>query len=223
MLNNKILLKITTDSSGRPNIPGSTIKGVLSKNFLALSGSSQLTSELFGTTRGTAFISKVSTMPAKVIGECKLKRFKIERAWLPRAGRRNSVKYYFTRKTETDQYGIIEALPVETRLSFRLVGTNLEDFEIGGILMSLGLNHNNQNLSSTIIKMGWGKPQGFGQIKLEKNDIELLEMKMKGLHIEKVSRKNDIPNFIDSFKNKIKAIFPDRNVEKIYKDLFSWR
>jgi len=165
----KPVLKFIRDGTGAPVIPGSSVKGVVSTNFLLLSGSSIMTSELFGTTMGQPLISKVFFEDMKPIGEPELILRNISRSWPPKRPRqweitRKQMKVYTSRAQSTDPYGLAECIPHGSTLTSKLSGINLRDFEVGGLLMSFGLYPTNEVVEAGCLRVGYGKPQGFGQV-----------------------------------------------------------
>ena len=123
---------------GKLTVPGSSFKGVVSTNFLALSGSIEATSNLFGATRKQAVISKVFFSDLVPVGDVEPVDVEIQRQWLPRRSRRNHVKVYVKKAPKTQKAGYIECIPKGTILTGEITGYNLKPFEVGGILASLG-------------------------------------------------------------------------------------
>lgn len=163
---------------GKLTIPGSSFKGVVSTNFLVLSGSGKETSNLFGATRKQAVISKVFFSDLLPVEDVKPIEVEVQRQWSPRRSRRDHVKVYVKKAPKTQKAGYIECIPKDTVLAGEITGYNLKPFEVGGILASLsyGFEH-------AYFKMGYGKPQGFGQMRLL--DVDVYEMVMEGFTFRK--------------------------------------
>ncbi|MHA1339631.1 MAG: RAMP superfamily CRISPR-associated protein [Promethearchaeota archaeon] len=223
ILNDKLLYKIIRNSKGEPYLPGSSLKGVVSQNYLALVGEGYKVSELFGTTyRRSEAISKVFFYPVQIKGSANIKNYKIERAWTPKRSRYNSVKYYFRRKPSSPKIGFIEAIPENTLLKTKIVGCPLEIHEIGGLLLSLGINvHNQSSYISSNLKIGYGKPQAYGQIKVE--NVTINKINMHYLKIQKVTLKDeDLIKYIIEFKKFVNQL-NSRNIDQIFNNLFSFQ
>lgn len=174
-----IVLETASNPSGDLIIPGSTLKGVVSSNFLALTGSIERTSEIFGTaesgkerkgkiTVGPA-ISRVFFSDAVARKGTKRTMREIYRSWKPTRRRKRHVKTYIGLAPKTTKYGLAESIPPQASLSTALIGINLCDDEIGGLLMSLGMSINARN-ETAILRIGWGKPQGMGQVRLKADE-----------------------------------------------------
>lgn len=205
------VLKALRNRVGTPYIPGSTLKGVVSTNYLALSGSIEEVSECFGTsqTRSDSYgplISKLFFSDA--VPETKVKPvFKeVQRAWKPRIPKPKHVKMYVSKAPQTTLYGDMECIPKRTRLKTSIVGINLRDYELGGVLMALGLTSVDDKIEAKPLKVGYGKPQGFGRIQvdpdqsiLDKRKIVLLTL--KSIEANKLSSPS-CAKLIKAFVNK---------------------
>ncbi|MDK2795319.1 MAG: hypothetical protein PWQ22_660 [Archaeoglobaceae archaeon] len=178
------------DSNGFPVIPASSFKGAVSTNFLALSGDSKLTSNLFG---APGYLSKVffhdikASNPKTVFKE-------VLRLWQPNIRKQNHVKFYIRRALKTKFFGIAECIPRDTILSAKIVGHNLNDVEMGGILCSLGYG-----FEDATFKIGYAKPQGFGQMIL--NDLKIYRYNFNGFKLEKIEEERDA--FVEKFREHV--------------------
>ncbi|MHA1250299.1 MAG: RAMP superfamily CRISPR-associated protein [Candidatus Helarchaeota archaeon] len=221
---NNLILKIY-NYNGIPRIPGSSFKGFVSTFFLGLSANPILTAELFGTTKKDAVISKTFFNDLLIDDKNLTKRsqlVKVDRMFRPKERRRNHLKFYVGRAKKTSFHGMMETIPIDTILSTNIVGINLKDFEIGGILMSCGLFLNSQNmLDSKIFKIGYAKPQCFGKIKLEPNKIKIFKYSLNILDLNK-TQVNNISYFLDQFSKKINSTLKRDSVfdrfNKLFKD-----
>ena len=180
--NNEILLLPLENSTHNAIIPGSSIKGSVASNFLALSGSSERTSNLFGTDRkprrqskrhkrdaiGPA-ISKVFFSDAVPKEPIELEYHEIDESWLPTRRKPRHVKVYTDKKESGKHYGYIKCVPRDCKLKTIITGANLTHFEIGGLLMAIGLVPED-DAQSGIFRLGYAKPQGFGLIRVEKKE-----------------------------------------------------
>jgi len=219
-----IMVQYLNNKDGKPTIPGSTFKGLTSTNYLALTGSIELTCELFGSDRHPA-ISKVFFEDVVPLENVETKLVKVKRAWMPKISVQRSVKVYTSRAPPTADYGLMQCIPEGTVLSTTIRGVALRDFELGGLLMSLGLNIKNDEVTTGVIKLGYGKPQGFGQIKLSPEKSKLLLVELKGLtgapklqgSLEKAET---VANYIKKFLEEIKKREPQRNADQIYQKIF---
>jgi len=173
----KPVLKFVRDGNGAPVIPGSSVKGVVSTNFLLLSGSSMMTSELFGTARGQPLISKVFFDDMRPIEKTELVRKVVKRAWFPKRSKRGHVKVYTAKAPPTAFFGFAECIPQGSTFATRVTGIDLRNFEVGGLIMSLGLYPTNEGVEAGIIRVGYGKPQGLGQLETipEKSTFSVTE------------------------------------------------
>jgi len=198
---------------GKLTIPGSSFKGVVSTNFLALSGSIEATSNLFGATRKQAVISKVFFSDLTPIEDVKPVEVEIQRQWLPRRSRRNHVKVYVKKAPKTQKAGYMECIPKGTILTGEIAGHNLKPFEVGGILASLGYDFEHVRF-----KIGYGKPQGFGQMGLL--DVDIYEIVMDGFTFRKQKlseeEKKHFREHFEEFCQKRK-----RNIAEIAEKVFA--
>ncbi|MHA1208627.1 MAG: RAMP superfamily CRISPR-associated protein [Candidatus Freyarchaeota archaeon] len=219
-----VMLQYLNNTEGEPIIPGSSLKGVISTNYLALTGSSELTSELFGSDRHPA-ISKVFFEDVELLQPVKLKRMKIKRAWKPTHKISRSVKVYTSKASLTQDYGYMQCIPRGTFLFTTIRGIGLRDYEVGGLLMSLGLHVEDNRVNTKMLKIGYGKPQGFGQIKVNPENSKLVTVEFAGLTANKkqkgaLSQPETIGNYLNSFREEIRRREPNRDLDKISEKLF---
>jgi len=218
-----LLLKIQLREDGMPIIPASSFKGVTSINFLMLSGNATLTSDLFGTTRGRwAVTSKVFFNPLIPLKK-EIQQVKIQREWKPRRRKRNHVKYYYKRMPPNPKLGEMEVIPSKITLSTEIVGFNLKPYELGGILMSVGLDYQGTQPRVHPIKLGYGKPQGFGQVRLINNALKLKILQNEILQFKPLANIPTPHEFITEFKTYIKKTDPNRRITDVFNKIFSWR
>lgn len=222
-----VMVQYLNNKDNKPTIPGSTFKGLASTNYLALSGSIDLTSELFGSDRNPA-ISKVFFEDVVPLEDVKMKLVKVKRAWMPRRRVQKSVKVYTSKAPPTADYGLMQCIPKDTLLSTTIRGVGLRDFEVGGLLMSLGLNIQNNGVNAGVIKLGYGKPQGFGQLKLvpEKSRILSLDLKrLTGLanaikSQESLSEAKIVDKYTKKFIDEVKKKDSKRDLGQIFQKIF---
>jgi len=192
----EILLQHYKNSEGTPVIPGSSFKGAVSTNFLALSDDSTLTANLFGATREKAVISKLFFSDLIPEGEVKLKKVEVLRQWSPQRIMKNKnryVKFYTGRAPKTERYGLMECIPAGTVLGGKICGYNLKEIELGGLLISLGYG-----IQNAVFKIGYAKPQGFGQLQLI--DVGLSDIEFDGRSF--IERKREPDEFAEKFRQK---------------------
>jgi CRISPR/Cas system CSM-associated protein Csm3 (group 7 of RAMP superfamily) len=189
----EILLQHYKNSEGTPVIPGSSLKGAVSTNFLALSDDSTLTANLFGATREKAVISKLFFSDLIPEGEVKLKKVEVLRQWNPNRIMKKHVKFYTGRAPKTERYGLMECIPAGTVLGGKICGYNLRELELGGLLISLGYG-----IQNAVFKIGYAKPQGFGQLQLI--DVGLSEIEFDGRSF--IERKREPDEFAEKFRQK---------------------
>ncbi|MGQ9720796.1 MAG: RAMP superfamily CRISPR-associated protein [Candidatus Jordarchaeum sp.] len=222
-----IMIQYLNNKDGKPTIPGSTFKGLASTNYMALTGSIDLTSELFGSDRNPA-ISKAFFEDVVPIEDGKMKLVKVKRAWMPRRRVQRSIKFYISQAPPTTAYGLMQCIPKATLLSTTIRGVSLKDFEVGGLLMSLGLNLQNNEVNAGVIKLGYGKPQGFGQLKLvpEKSRILSLDLeRLTGLAnaIKSKGSLNEaeiVGKYIKKFIEEVKKRDSKRDLGQIFQKIF---
>ena len=202
----EILMKHYRDSKGFPAIPGSSFKGAVSTNFLALTGNAEMTSNLFGATRVRAVISKLFFSELKP-DKKDLKEVEALRQWAPRIRKQRHIKFYVARAPNTAKYGLIECIPAGSILEGQISGYNLNELELGGLLVSLGYG-----IENATFKIGYGKPQGFGQ-------LELIDVKVSELKFEDFAFK-EIPRKPEEFAEKFKKKFEER-IERYAKIIFA--
>ena len=205
----EVVLKHYRNGFGRLVIPGSSFKGAISTNFLALSGSMEDTSNLFGATKRIAIISKVLFSDLTPDSD-KVVEKDVLRQWSPRKGKRNCVKFYTGRAPKTEYYGKLECLPEGSRLDGEVVGYNLKPYEVGGLLASAGYGFEG------VFKIGYGKPQGFGQMKLEKASVKLV--KIRGFKIKE--QKFEAEN-LDEFLHAFEERYSKRKIREIARKVFA--
>ena len=200
-------------------IPGSSLKGVVSKNYLALSGSAAHTSELFGTTargrrgKGAArgpCMAKIFFTDAVPTQSIEPIYVQVERPWTPRQGRPRHIKVYSGERQPTVPYGEIECIPSNTPFRTQVFGIETTDFEVGGILAALGLKVMGETTKSKPIKIGYGKSQGLGQLEVDLDHSEIRYLSISGfvLREEMKSKLNspDASKFIQSFIKECQKI-----------------
>ncbi|MEM3586495.1 MAG: RAMP superfamily CRISPR-associated protein [Candidatus Jordarchaeaceae archaeon] len=222
-----VMVQYLNNKDGKPTIPGSTLKGLTSTNYLALTGSIDLTSELFGSDRNPA-ISKVFFEDAVPLQDVEMKLVKVKRAWNLKRGVQRSVKVYISKASPKEDYGLMQCIPKGTLLSTTIRGVGLRDFEVGGLLMSLGLKIQNNAVNTGVIKLGYGKPQGFGQLKLvpEKSRILSLDLKrLTGLANTikpqgSLSEAKFVDKYIKNFVGEVKVREPERDLAQIFQKIF---
>lgn len=202
----EILLLHYKNSEGIPVIPGSSFKGAISTNFLALSGYAEITANLFGATRTKAVISKVFFSDLKP-EKAELREVEVLRQWKPEKRRSGYVKFYTRKAPPTSRYGLIECIPAGIMLRGKVIGYNLKPEELGGLIMAMGFG-----IENAILKLGYAKPQGFGQVipvelKLQELSFDGFEFKRKDLNSK---------DYIEVFRQK----FGDR-VKKFSKVIFA--
>ncbi|MEM2865487.1 MAG: RAMP superfamily CRISPR-associated protein [Candidatus Bathyarchaeia archaeon] len=191
------ILEALRDSSGMPYIPGSTLKGVMSTNYLALSGSIEEVSECFGTSQARSncygpLVSKLFFSNAVPESEVKPIYREVRMAWQPNIRRSRHVKIYTSKAPQTAPYGKMECIPRGTRLKTSIVGINLRDYELGGILMALGLAYVGGKVEARPLKVGYGKPQGFGSLQVDPDrstldEREIALLTLRGVETSKLS------------------------------------
>ncbi|MEQ9715153.1 MAG: RAMP superfamily CRISPR-associated protein [Candidatus Asgardarchaeum sp.] len=224
---NKVLFKHIRDARGYLFLPASSIKGVVSTNFLAICGSAELTSEVFGTTADKATISKVYFYNIYPQGRNLLEIVEIEKLWSPKPPKNNVVKIYISKAPETDIAGKIETLKVGTIFQFKLFGINLSEIELGTLLLSLGYNPSSKNRK--FLKIGYAKPKAFGLLQPldETLVIEKLEITEKFEVQHKILERKKILEIISNTKKHInnelsKLGFKD-TVDNRFNIVFGWK
>lgn len=190
----EIILLHYKNSQGLPVVPASSFKGAISTNFLALTGNAEMTANLFGATRKSALISKVFFSDLKTERK-ELKEVEILRQWEPHTKRGKHVKFYIRKMPKTAKYGFMECIPAGSILRGKVIGYNLNDLELGGLIMAMGFG-----LENAILKMGYGKPQGFGQM----IPLEMKVFKIALDHFELRKTEVDPKTYIENFRAKFK-------------------
>jgi hypothetical protein len=196
---------------GKLTIPGSSFKGAVSTNFLALSGSIEDTSNLFGATKKQAVISKVFFSDLAPVEDVDSVEVEVQRQWLPRRSRRNCIKVYIRKAPKTQKAGYIECIPNNTILTGEVVGYNLKPFEVGGILASLSYG-----FKGARFKIGYGKPQGFGQMELVSVDVHRVMVDGFTLEDQRLNE-GEKEVFLNHFEEHCK----DRNIFEIARKIFA--
>jgi len=202
----EILMQHYRDSQGLPVVPGSSFKGAVSNNFLALTGDAEMTGNLFGAVKDRAVISKVFFSDLKP-NRTELKEAEVLRQWTPKNRKPGHVKFYIRKMPETNRYGLLECIPSGTILRGQISGYNLKDLELGALIFSLGYG-----VKNAVFKIGYGKPQGFGQLEL--TEIKISEMKFDGFAFKEVSRRPE--EFAEKFKKEFGA-----RIERYAKIIFA--
>lgn len=215
-----LLLINYRNGEGIPCVPGSSLKGAVSTNYLTLTGSINSTSELFGaTTKELSVMSKIFFSDLVPINMPKMIQIPIQRGWEGK-GRQKHVKIYVSKAPSTSQYGFAECIPKETLLATRIQGIELKDYEVGGLLTSMGLKFEKDKFTTSPMKIGYGKPQGLGQIQLSLKESKLSLINFKLLkNIETLDLENaNIGSYIKAFYDKFKDRKPA--ISSIYEKLF---
>ena len=199
------------NGSGKLVIPGSSFKGAVSTNFLALSGSIEATSNLFGATRKQAVISKVFFSDLVPVEDVQPVEVEVQRQWSPKRAKRDHVKVYVKKAPRTQKAGYMECIPRGTILTGEIAGYNLKRFEVGGILASLGYG-----FERVRFKIGYGKPQGFGQMELLDVDVHEVVMDCLTFRKQKLDE-GEKENFVASFEEYCRK----RNITEIAEKVFA--
>lgn len=203
----EILMLHYRNSRNIPVIPGSSFKGAVSTNFLGLCGDAEVVSNLFGATRRRAVISK-TFFSDLVPDREEVVRREVNRQWEPRRKRRGHIKFYTGKASKTARYGLLECLPPGTRFRSRVYGYNLKGFELGGLLMSMGFG-----VENAVFKIGYAKPQGFGQIKP-------VNVRVCRIYYDDdfsiVKEESDVEEFIAEFRDRYRE-----RIEKYAKIIFA--
>ncbi|MHA1309977.1 MAG: RAMP superfamily CRISPR-associated protein [Candidatus Helarchaeota archaeon] len=217
---NKILLKMY-NFKGIPRIPGSSLKGFVSTYYLGLTSNSILTSDLFGTTKNNAIISKVFFQDVVIESTSQIQKINVNRMFRPRKRKRGHIKFYVGKANPTPPLGLMETIPKNTILSTYIVGNGLKEYEIGGILMSCGLfKQKNNSIESKPIKIGYAKPQCYSKIKLIPSKIKIIKFEIDLLNISK-SQISNVNLYLDKFSNFVaKYIPPNDSLNKRFNRLF---
>lgn len=187
-----ILLLHCRDSEGFPVVPGSSFKGAVSTNFLALTGEMERTANLFGATKNTAVISKVFFSDLKPEKK-DVKEVEVMRLWPPRRSRKGHVKFYVRKAPRTKEYGFMECIPPGSVVKGRITAYNLSEVELGGLLVAMGFG-----IENAVFKIGYAKPQGFGQMR--PLDVKVHEVKIEGFEFKKELK--DINRPMEIFKKE---------------------
>jgi len=195
----EILLQHYRNSNGIPVIPGSSFKGAVSKNFLALCGSAEMTANLFGAAKKRAVISKLFFSDLIPEGNVKIREVEVLRQWKPQSSMKGHVKFYIGRSPKTKRYGLVECIPSGTIIRGKINGYNLNDIELGGLLASMGYG-----IDKAVFKIGYAKPQGFGQLELVK--VELYEILFDWMSFREIQKDPEIffREFHEKFEKRIK-------------------
>ncbi len=201
-----ILLLHYRNSEGFPVIPGSSFKGAVSTNFLALTGKSKMTANLFGATKDTAVISKVFFSDLKPEKK-DVKEVQFFRQWSPRRSKKGHVKFYVKRAPKTKEHGFLECIPSGSTVRGKVIAYNLDEIELGGLLVAMGFG-----IENAIFKIGYGKPQGFGQ--MQPLDVKVHEVKLEGFEFKKELKDIDSP--IGIFKKEF-----DERISRFAKIIFA--
>lgn len=192
-----ILLLHYRNSEGFPVIPGSSFKGAVSTNFLALTGKMEMTANLFGATKDKAVISKVFFSDLKPEKKDH-KEVEVLRQWKPRRSRKRCVKFYVKKAPPTKRYGLMECIPSGSVVKGKVTAYNLDEIELGGLLVAMGFG-----IENAVFKIGYGKAQGFGQ--MQPLDVEIYEIKLEDFEFKKkaMEAKDSIEKFKEEFKDRI--------------------
>nr|MDO8117333.1 hypothetical protein [Candidatus Sigynarchaeota archaeon] len=174
----------------------------------------------------SAAISKVFFEPVYPTTQTKVDLEELERGWRPKEGLEKRVKYYMQQKPESEnpQYQQIEAIPEGTELATSITGVGLREYEIGGLLMSIGINASESGaLSSMPVKIGYGKPQGFGQMAAQTNTLAIIQHVQSILSFTPENITSDAARMVKAFKQRVRQNAPWKPVDSDYQKLFSWR
>jgi CRISPR/Cas system CSM-associated protein Csm3 (group 7 of RAMP superfamily) len=199
------------DADGHPTIPGSSIKGLISTLYLALCGRISDVSELFGTTSKiggeiSPVISKTFFNDLKVVGNYKIILKSLPRLWSPRRRPEYPAVKYYLDVQYVEPKGInqfIECVDEGAKFQGNIIGYCLKPWEVGGLIMSLGLKVLNGKTYVKTLKVGYAKPQGLGKIRLilESLKVEKCEVDSQTLNPNIIVERN-IKHYIDAFLEK---------------------
>lgn len=156
------------DIDGKLIIPASTMKGVIAHYYLALIGSTEKTSGLFGYPgyMSRIFFEDVKPSETEVVPVV----VEVGASWKParRPEKPSIVKLYQPNlkkiKEKVVQY--LECIPENTVIGSKITIVNSFLDEIAEVLLSMGYTYNG------IILIGYGKPRGLGKTIIEDVRIE---------------------------------------------------
>lgn len=187
----KIFLRHIKDSNGFPIIPASSFKGAVSTVFLALSGDSNLTSNLFGAPgyQSKVFFHDIRPSNSNTVFK------EVLRQWKPKKSKNNLVKFYVRKAPKTNPFGLLECIPKDAILTGKIIGHNLSDIELGGLICSLGYG-----FKDATFKIGYAKPQGFGQMVIDL--LKVYRINFSGFKIEK--REEEFNALVGKFREYVK-------------------
>jgi CRISPR/Cas system CSM-associated protein Csm3 (group 7 of RAMP superfamily) len=188
---------------GKLAIPGSTLKGVISHYYLALTGDISSTSSLFGFAHKRArYMSRAlfsdslpeSPVEPKIIG--------IGPSWQPVRRKMGKIKLYrndIEFKEEKKQY-YLECIPQGTVLKADIVVFNPVKMETAKLILSMG--HTSHD--SKIFLLGFGKPRGLGKIRV--SNLRVLSVDSLGKEKEIT---NEVMNDVDRTFQEVKGRFSE--------------
>jgi CRISPR/Cas system CSM-associated protein Csm3 (group 7 of RAMP superfamily) len=182
IIDNMPLFLQTRDITGYPIIPGASMKGAVSTFFLALTGSIEATSELFGTSSRSygnkygPLISKIFFDDFKIFGDYRVVNKPLPALWRPRyRPEYPAVKLYsdVNYSEPKNKSQLVECIDTGAKFKGDVVGYALKPWEVGGLLMSFGINVESEKIITKQIKMGYAKPYGLGKLKVIGDDISV--------------------------------------------------
>jgi CRISPR/Cas system CSM-associated protein Csm3 (group 7 of RAMP superfamily) len=198
-LHENLPLLLNARLDGKLAIPGSTLKGVISHYYLALTGDISSTSSLFGS---PGYMSRALFSDSLPEGLVEPKIIGIGPSWQPARREMGKIKLYrndIEFKEEKKQY-YLECIPQGTVLKADIVVFNPVKMETAKLILSMG----HASYDSKIFLLGFGKPRGLGKIRV--SNLRVLSVDSLGKEKEIT---NEVMDDVDRTFQEVKGRFSE--------------
>ncbi len=184
-------------------IPGSTLKGVISHYYLAITGSISSTSILFGF---PGYMSRALFSDSFPEGQIEPQILSVGPSWQPRRREFGKIKIYRSDiefKEETKQY-YLECIPKGAILHTDITVLNPLKMETAKLILAMGYNPQEPK----ILLLGFGKPKGLGKIRI--SDLKVFSLDSLGREREITEEiMKDVNNAFQELKDRFLEVFGD--------------
>ncbi|MEM4581539.1 MAG: RAMP superfamily CRISPR-associated protein [Candidatus Korarchaeum sp.] len=190
------LMLNTRSREGELIIPGSTLKGVVSHYYLALTADIESTSNLFGF---PGYMSRALFSDSLPVECVKPDIVEVVPSWKPKMFKRRHIKIYRSDMGLEMGRGIfLECIPKGTTLRSEVLIINPIEGETAKLLLAMGYVPGNVK----VFLLGFGKPKGLGKVRVK-------EVKIHSIDVLGNEREIDISESIEKALNQFGKRFEE--------------
>jgi hypothetical protein len=205
-LHEDLPMLLNAKCDGKLLIPGSTLKGVISHYYLAITGDISSTSSLFGF---PGYMSRALFSDSSPEGQIEPQILSVGPSWQPKRREYGKIKIYrndieyIEFKEEKKQY-YLECIPEGVILHVDITVLNPIKMETAKIILAMGYNPQEPK----ILLLGFGKPKGLGKIRV--SELKVFSLDVLGREREITGEiMKDVGNAFQELKNRFLEVFGD--------------